>query len=340
MARRKLDLSGTQVTAGILATLTGALAASYLGVGGTLFGAAVGSIASTAGTEVYRHYLRRSQEKLRSAAMVKRYRSAARSAVKQGGQPGPQDPVKATAHRLDRPQDPVQATARRAQPWAAETEVFSLHQPGRAGQDADPVRAMSRLNEAAPDAPTEVYPAASSIVSAPTEVFSAPDHAYRGPGSASRDPAERTESSAGTAPTAPGRGDGDTGDVAGGPTRTRRRLGKRGWLTLAGITAGIFIIALASITIFEALTGKPLEAVVWHRSGSGTSVGNVMGAHAGRHRTRHHPVTGTATPTVSPSAVPTTRATAPATPSTAPSSSASSSPGGLESSAPAPAPTG
>ena len=67
---RGLNLSGTQVIASVLATLTGAIAASYLGVAGTLVGAAVGSISSTMGTEIYKHYLQRSQERLRTAGQV------------------------------------------------------------------------------------------------------------------------------------------------------------------------------------------------------------------------------------------------------------------------------
>lgn len=71
-----LQLSPVQIIAALLATLTGAILASYLGVGGTLVGAAVGSIASTTGTEVYRHYLRRSQERLKAAGEVLRHRQA------------------------------------------------------------------------------------------------------------------------------------------------------------------------------------------------------------------------------------------------------------------------
>ena len=71
-----LQLSPVQIIAALLATLTGAILASYLGVGGTLVGAAVGSIASTTGTEVYRHYLRRSQERLKAAGEVLRQRQA------------------------------------------------------------------------------------------------------------------------------------------------------------------------------------------------------------------------------------------------------------------------
>ena len=75
---RGIHMSGAQVIASVLATLTGAIAASYLGVGGTLVGAAVGSLASTMGTEVYKHYLLRSQQRLRAAGQVL-YQSAART---------------------------------------------------------------------------------------------------------------------------------------------------------------------------------------------------------------------------------------------------------------------
>jgi hypothetical protein len=67
---RRFDLSASQVAASVLATVTGALAASYLGVAGTLIGAAVASFAGTTGTAVYRHYLGRTEARLRAAATV------------------------------------------------------------------------------------------------------------------------------------------------------------------------------------------------------------------------------------------------------------------------------
>lgn len=66
--RRRLELSATQLTASVLAAVTAAVAASYLGVAGTIIGAGVVSFATTAGTAIYRHYLARTEEKLRAAA--------------------------------------------------------------------------------------------------------------------------------------------------------------------------------------------------------------------------------------------------------------------------------
>src|SRR3984957_8277465 len=76
--RRGLNLSAAQVIASVLATLSAAVAASFLGVAGTLLGAALGSVVSTMGTEIYKHYLQRSEERLRSAGQGL-YHSAART---------------------------------------------------------------------------------------------------------------------------------------------------------------------------------------------------------------------------------------------------------------------
>ena len=76
--RRGLNLSAAQVIAGVLATLSAAVAASFLGVAGTLLGAALGSVFSTMGTEIYKHYLQRSEERLRTAGQVL-YHSAAKT---------------------------------------------------------------------------------------------------------------------------------------------------------------------------------------------------------------------------------------------------------------------
>ena len=70
MSGRRIELSATQVIASMLAAVTGAVAASYAGIGGTVIGVAVMSVASTAGAAFYQHYLGRSKERLRSAAVV------------------------------------------------------------------------------------------------------------------------------------------------------------------------------------------------------------------------------------------------------------------------------
>jgi hypothetical protein len=64
MSRPRLEVSAVQVVATVLAAVTGALLASYLGVVGTIAGTAVASAASTTATAIYRHYLGRTRERL------------------------------------------------------------------------------------------------------------------------------------------------------------------------------------------------------------------------------------------------------------------------------------
>jgi hypothetical protein len=92
--RRRIELSATQLTASVLAAVTAAVAASYLGVAGTIIGAGVVSFATTAGTAIYRHYLARTEEKLRAAA----------SQLPHGN-------IRAGSHRLAESGSPPQARA-------------------------------------------------------------------------------------------------------------------------------------------------------------------------------------------------------------------------------------
>ena len=72
MNGRRIDLSATQVIASLLAAVTGAIAASTLGIAGTIIGTAVMSVASTAVASIYKHYIARSRERLRKAAETAR----------------------------------------------------------------------------------------------------------------------------------------------------------------------------------------------------------------------------------------------------------------------------
>ncbi len=140
---RRYDLSASQVIASVLATVTGALAASYLGVAGTLIGAAVASFAGTTGTAVYRHYLARTEERLRTAATVIVPLTAARAAHAQrvaAARGGAGDPSQAGAVRPapaqqppaePEPAQPEPAQQPPAQPEPAQPEPA---QPERAQQ--------------------------------------------------------------------------------------------------------------------------------------------------------------------------------------------------------------
>ncbi|RCV48940.1 hypothetical protein [Marinitenerispora sediminis] len=85
---KRIDLSLSQVVGGGLATLTAATAASFLGVYGTIIGAAVMSVISTAGTAVVQHLLSRSGEKARDLTGRRPPRARTPGAAPGGGAPG------------------------------------------------------------------------------------------------------------------------------------------------------------------------------------------------------------------------------------------------------------
>ncbi len=76
----RFGLSATQLVATALAAITATIAASYLGVTGTVIGAAVASVVSAVGNAVYGHSLRSTQARVRPG-------TASASAEKPTGEP-------------------------------------------------------------------------------------------------------------------------------------------------------------------------------------------------------------------------------------------------------------
>lgn len=62
-----LQVSATQLIASALAAVTATIAASYLGVSGTVIGAAIASVVTVTGNAVYGHSLHRTSERVRTA---------------------------------------------------------------------------------------------------------------------------------------------------------------------------------------------------------------------------------------------------------------------------------
>ena len=290
-----LQLSPVQIVASLLATLTGAILASYLGVGGTLVGAAVGSIASTTGTEVYRHYLRRSHERLKAAGEVLRSRQtgAGQHARHAAGQ---------------------QAGGARVGDAATETLA--------AGRAAGAGRYNGRGPDRSPDATeTQIIPAVAEAGGWPRQAGVAGPAGHTAGEHAT---GELTQEAA---------QDGSGG--RGGSWW--RNISRRQWLIYGGVTLGVFLAGLVVITIIELSAGKPLDAAVWGKHSTGTSVGNLVGG-SGGHK-QQPAITHTSTPTAqpsgtvpnsSPAATPSGTAPTPGTsPSSVPSSgSATPTPGG------------
>src|SRR5216683_2356953 len=288
MSRRRMELSTTQVVASVLATVTGAVVASFLGVGGTIVGAAVISFASTAGGVVYKHYLGRTGERLRSVSPVVAHRAAGASA-------GPSAGSSAGAAAGTVPRDPA------VDPDNTRTEVFPV--PGAAGGDRGggvpaggvsagrSIRLPGQPDDRPGWLPTEAAGAMGGeelpgVSGPPTETFDRPGGPPTEVAGALGDERDRgaagppTEISAGF----PGQRDAGQRDAGWGgpPTETFARLppqrdgrtsgalggqpdparGRRRWVIPAAVAAGIFIVVMAGITVFELVAGKPLDALI------------------------------------------------------------------------------
>jgi hypothetical protein len=66
--RPRLQLSATQLIASVLAAITATIAASYLGVNGTVIGAGVASLLTVVGNAVYSHSIHKTGERVRTVA--------------------------------------------------------------------------------------------------------------------------------------------------------------------------------------------------------------------------------------------------------------------------------
>ncbi len=286
--RRGLNLSAAQVIASVLATLSAAVAASFLGVAGTLVGAAVGSVVSTMGTEIYKHYLQRSEERLRSAGQVL-YHSAARTgtgntnaqagAASRGrpaayqGSAGRQGATRQLGNRDVAGQDPANQ----------DTAVWDRRQYGTP-RDSRETQTISGFG-------TEWAGAANGGVSNGSPPNGGAPNGWDGSGNSAGQHAHGSITPEGA--------DGDAaghGGVWTAITSFFSGLTRRQWLTYGGIAAVFFVIVIAGIVVFQLAVGRP-----------------VLGSPAGhtsrqQQRTTHPSSTPPATPTGSTSASPTSSA--------------------------------
>jgi hypothetical protein len=313
---RGIQLSGSQVIASVLATLTGAVAASYLGIGGTLVGAAVGSIASTMGTEIYKVYLQRSQERLRSAGQVL-YHSAARTRTGNTMSQTGAGAASGGRHAASGGTDPREGTAR-------ETEVWDRRQYG--------VPRDSHETQMIPGLATQWHGATNGGSSNGGSSHAGPGNGAPGNGGAPigggrpGDTASQNAQGNFTEEGPPG-DDAGRGSLWGAVTSFFGGLTRQQWLTYGGVAAGFFVIVVAAITVFELMIGKPVSSALHGRPGSGTSLGDTFSGHSSpKQKVTTHPSstssatpTGSTTPSPTPSAVTSSGTPAPST-SVAPSS--------------------
>jgi hypothetical protein len=363
MNGRRMDLSATQVIASMLAAITGAVAASTLGIAGTVIGAAVMSIASTAVAAIYKHYIGRSQERLRKAA------EAARVSPLISG--GAASSVRARHRATGSAQTTPRVTATEGD--GEKTQVLPVvgsiqhrwHDLDRAngfGRRDDATQLLGGGDDGAPDpddatqllrgrpaTAAEVGRAMASDATRPVSDATRPVNDATRPVNDATRPADvravrATEDEARMgrhAATPAGTGGDPLRDDAGTPWWRRP-------LTLAGVAVGIFLLAMAGITAFEAVAGKPLDSIVGGKHNSGTTVGSLVGGqstHTVTHRTSPTPTptptpatstspSPTPTPTPAPSPTPTPTPTPTSGASPAPSVHASARPAATGASAP------
>jgi hypothetical protein len=274
---RRFEITGTQVAASVLAAITGAILASYLGVGGTIIGTAVVSVVSTVGAAVYKTYLGRTARRLKERAPDIAHRAAERmSAVstRGGTQQGQASQTRAGQTRAD------QTHAGRTR--ADQTRAGRT----RAGQTpADQTHAgQTRADQTQAD---QIH--AGQIHAGPAD-----------------DQATQMLHLGGGPPTPAG------GRQPGRPKRTGWLRRQPAWVLAALATVGIFLSAVAGVSVVELAAGKPLDALVWHHKGTGTSVGGLVGGQSSQ--TKPTPATHTAKPTpatTSPSTTPTSPSVSP-----------------------------
>ena len=279
--RRGLNLSAAQIIASVLATLSAAVAASFLGVAGTLVGAAVGSLVSTMGTEIYKHYLQRSEERLRSAGQVL-YHSAGRTRT------GSTD-VQAGA---------ASSAGYATHPGSAGQQGVTRDLGNRDGADQDlanqETAVWDRRQYGTPRDPhqTQMIPGYGTQWDSAADggVTNGSPNGWDGSGNSAGEHAHGSITPEGA--------DGDAaghGSVWAAVTSFFSDLTRRQWLTYGGIAAMFFIVVIAGIIVVQLAVGKP-------------PLGNSFSGHTSRQeqqKTTHPASTPPATPTGSTPASPT-----------------------------------
>ena len=284
MSRPRLELSGVQVVATVLAAVTGAILASSLGVVGTVAGTAIASAASTTATAIYRHYLGRGKEHFHQVAPV----------------------IAKKAH------------------WWEENPAASDGKT--AASPTGPARPKTTV---AGDAPTREQPAVK-VPSVPAHMAArVPTFTPHDKSAPRATPARQAAPTAQEIPAVHASSNGNGADLGSRLREWRGRLWNRRVLGRYWLPASAaFVVVLVCITGFELAVGRPVSSVVWGKSGSGTTIGNVFGGSSSS-KTTKQPSTGASTSTGQTSApsTSTTPSPSPATTSPAATPSPSSSTG-------------
>ncbi len=290
--RSGIELSTVQVVSSMGAAVTGAILTSYLGDGGTILGTAVGAGASTTGFAIYKHYLGRTKDKVAPVIVehARQWNPVTGTQTSRDTSPGAQGKPggQGTAARpATNPNNaPNGATVRGA-------NVSRSVGPTSADQ-ARPLYAADPGPRDPGDARTRGFeqPETQTMRSFGTVRMNSAGH-DGGPGGTGRPGAPADFAGDGPGRDGDGAGPGKHGKTSGGRIVRGLRDHPR-WVVTVATSAAVFLIAMLVITLIEFGTGKPINASVWGRNSSGTTLGNVTGGHSSNSKS------GTVTPTVSP----------------------------------------
>ena len=285
--RPRIELNTVQLVSSMGAAVTGAILTSYLGDGGTIVGTAVGAGASTAGFAVYKHYLVRTKEKVAPVIVhARQWSPVAGTQTSRGTSPGAQGAAARTA--TDPSDAPNGATVRGA-------NISRYASPTSADQ-ARPRYAADPGHRDPGDARTRGFEQAEPQAMRSFGTVRM-NRAGRdgGPGGTGRPgaPADFASDGPGNGRDGDGAGPGKHGRASGGRIVRGMRDHPR-WVVTVASTAAVFLVAMLVITLIEFGTGKPIDASVWGRNSSGTTLGNATGSNSSNSKS------GTVTPTVSP----------------------------------------
>ncbi|MGW6205806.1 hypothetical protein ACWF9B_19460 [Streptomyces sp. NPDC055089] len=267
---RRIDLSLPQVAGSAVAAVAAAVAASQLGVYGTILGAGVMSIVATCGGSVFQHFFRRTGEQIREVTVQVKHPGREVTVhtrqTRDGGDPDARWETSGTRVALREAAGSADATAM-LRPLDATTvlrQVDPADMPvGGPAKDADATTVLRQV-----DATTVLRQ-----VDATTVLRKA---------TADPDRTRLVESPAGTRQfaAAPASDDAFTRATTHG-TRIR------GWKRSALGAAVVFVVSMIGITTFELVSGNDLSG------GHGTTVGSVVRGEPGSGSSDPAPSTGT-----------------------------------------------
>uniref|UniRef100_A0AAU2VKU9 Uncharacterized protein n=1 Tax=Streptomyces sp. NBC_00008 TaxID=2903610 RepID=A0AAU2VKU9_9ACTN len=255
---RRIDLSLPQVAGSAVAAVAAAVAASQLGVYGTILGAGVMSVVATCGGSVFQHFFRRTGEQIREVTVqVKHPDREVTVYTRQTRDAGDTDGTWGTPETHVALRGAAGSADATATPPAMDATTL-LRRPDATTerQDADATTVLR-----AADATTVLRAADATTVLRAVDATTVLRKVSQDPGRT-----QLIRAVDGTRPPATATGAGDEEFTQATTHGTRIR----GWKRSALGAAVVFAVSMAGITTFELVSGNDLSG------GQGTTVGSVV----------------------------------------------------------------